>query len=110
MCVCFKIVISLYKILLYNYNLHLSYLLGTLLACLPYSFKPHSSSFVKLSTFDKFVVEALMANRGGLLGAALIGTGGVCISLEFCELFVTPLTLLLFTLGTGAFSDEAELL
>jgi len=66
-----------------------------------------------LSTFDRFVVDALMANRGGLLGAALIGTGGVCISLEIllCEPFEMPLTLPLLELGcTGTFNDEAELL
>lgn len=54
-----------------------------------------------------------MANRGGLLGAALIGAGGVCTSLKtlFCEPFVMPLALPLLTPGcTGAFSDEAELL
>lgn len=49
-----------------------------------------------------------MTNRGGLLGAALSGAGGVCVSLEtFCELFEMPLVLLV---GTGAFNDEAELL
>jgi len=52
-----------------------------------------------------------MANRGGLLGAALIGAGGTCNSLEtlLCEPFGIPL-LPLFKPDVGAFNDEAELL
>lgn len=53
-----------------------------------------------------------MTNRGGLLGAALIGTGGVCTSLKtlLCEPFEMPWALPLLTGCTGTFSDEAELL
>lgn len=57
-----------------------------------------------------------MVNRGGLLGAALIGAGGVwCTSPDtlFCEPFNIPVALplpLFAEGGTGALSDDAELL